>query len=263
VLALELADRVTMKRDLEIAREIQQWLVPDTPPAVPGIDIAFATRPQNTVAGDCYDAFLRPGTGGAEAGMLMIAVADVAGKSVPAAMLMATFQASLRTLAGTQATFSEMVVGLDRYGREHNMGGRRFTTAFFTEIDPTTGVMRHINAGHNAPILLRAAGAMERLETGGLPLGLPLLRGSEPQFDMGQTKLEKGDLLFIFTDGLVEAVNDDGEEFTEDRLTRSLRRLPQGPAAGILSQVMNEVNAFAGAARQHDDITCLVVRMVG
>ena len=261
VLALELADRVTMKRDLEIAREIQQWLVPEAPPTVPGIDIAFATRPQNTVAGDCYDAFVRPGIGGSEAGRLMIAVADVAGKSVPAAMLMATFQASLRTLAGTQATFDEMVVGLDRYGREHNMGGRRFTTAFFTEIDPATGAMRHINAGHNAPILLRSSGRMERLETGGLPLGLPLLKGVEPHFDCGETKLEKGDLLFIFTDGLVEAVNDDGEEYTEDRLTRSLRDLPRGTASSILGQVMNEVNTFAGAARQHDDITCLVVKM--
>lgn len=141
------------------------------------------------------------------------------------------------------------------------MGGRRFTTAFFTEIDPATGSMRHINAGHNAPILLRASGRMERLETGGLPLGLPLLKGGEPHFDCGETKLEKGDLLFIFTDGLVEAVNDDGEEYTEDRLTKSLRNLPQSTASGILSQVMNEVNTFAGAARQHDDITCLVVKM--
>ncbi len=88
LLALELADRVTMKRDLEIAREIQQWLVPDHPPHVPGADIAFATRPQNTVAGDYYDAFTRPAPGGAaNTGPLIVAVADVAGKSVPAALL--------------------------------------------------------------------------------------------------------------------------------------------------------------------------------
>jgi sigma-B regulation protein RsbU (phosphoserine phosphatase) len=227
------------------------------------MDIAFATRPQNTVADDCYDAFLRPGTGGSETGPLMITVADVAGKSVPAAIWMATFQASLRTLAGTNATFDEMVVGFDRYGREHNLGGRRFTTAFFTEIDPASGAMRRINAGHSAPILLRASGQMERLETGGLPLGLPLLRGTEPHFACGQTKLEKGDLLFIFTDGLVEAVNDDDGEFGEDRLTKSLRNLPVGNASGILGRQMNEVNAFAGATRQHDDITCLVVKLTG
>jgi hypothetical protein len=97
LLAVELADRVTMKRDLEIAREIQQWLVPERPPDVPGVDIAFATRPQNTVAGDYYDAFLRPGLAhDSDESPLLVAVADVAGKSVPAALLMATFQASPR-----------------------------------------------------------------------------------------------------------------------------------------------------------------------
>src|SRR5712692_5260962 len=105
LLVLELADRVTMKRDLVIAREIQQWLVPEAPPAVPGVDIAFATRPANTVAGDYYDAFLRP-LPSRDSGSqpLLIAVADVAGKSVPAALLMATFQASLRALTATPAT---------------------------------------------------------------------------------------------------------------------------------------------------------------
>jgi sigma-B regulation protein RsbU (phosphoserine phosphatase) len=261
VLALELSDRITMKRDLEIAREIQQWLVPESPPDVPGIDIAFATRPQNTVAGDCYDAFMRPAAGPADSPKLLIAVADVAGKSVPAAMLMATFQASLSTLAGTQATFEDIAVGLDRYGREHNMGGRRFTTAFLAEIDPPSGTMRHINAGHNAPILLRASGRMERLEIGGLPLGLPILKGTETRFECGQTKLERGDLLFIFTDGLIEAVTDDGEEFGEPRLINFLNARPEGKASVILARAMNEVNTFVGTARQHDDITCLLLKM--
>ena len=96
LLALELADRVTLKRDLEIAKEIQTWLMPAAPPTVPGVEMAFATRPANTVAGDYYDAFLRQS---GETSMLLVAVADVAGKSVPAALLMATLQASLRTLA--------------------------------------------------------------------------------------------------------------------------------------------------------------------
>lgn len=136
LLALELADRVTMKRDLEIAREIQQWLVPAHPPRIPGVDIAFATLPQNTIAGDYYDAFLRPLPSASGARPLLIAVADVAGKSVPAALLMATFQASLRALSETPASLEETVVGLDRYARAHSLGGRRFTTAFLAEIDP-------------------------------------------------------------------------------------------------------------------------------
>lgn len=260
ILTLELADRVTLKRDLEIAREIQQWLVPASAPEVAGIDIAFATRPQNTVAGDCYDAFLRPiNPTGTEP--LVIAVADVAGKSVPAALLMATFQASLRALAGTSATLEENVMGLDRYARAHNLEGRRFTTAFIAEIDPIVGVMRFVNAGHNAPILMRASHSHERLESGGPPLGLPLFRGVEPHYDCGSIKLETGDLLFVFTDGVIDAINEDGEEFGESRLLDLLRDLPQMNAADMRDRVMGDLNRFVGTARQQDDITCLLLRV--
>lgn len=260
ILTLELADRVTLKRDLEIAREIQQWLVPASAPEVSGIDIAFATRPQNTVAGDCYDAFLRPANAvGTEP--LVIAVADVAGKSVPAALLMATFQASLRALAGTAATLEENVMGLDRYARAHNLEGRRFTTAFIAEIDPAAGIMRFVNAGHNAPILMRASHAHERLECGGPPLGLPLFRGVEPHYDCGSIKLEVGDFLFIFTDGVIDAINEDNEEFGESRLLDLLRDLPQINAADMRDRVMGELNQFVGTARQQDDITCLLLRV--
>lgn len=260
LLALELADRVTMKRDLEIAREIQQWLVPEKAPEVPGIDIAFATRPQNTVAGDCYDAFLRSAHNSASQ-PLVLAVADVAGKSVPAALLMATFQASLRALAGTPASLEENVAGLDRYARAHNLEGRRFTTAFIAEIDPCTGLMRYVNAGHNAPIVMRASAAPERLELGGPPLGLPLFRGAEPQFDCGSIQFKAGDLLFVFTDGLIDAINPDGEEFGEPRLLELLRKLPQMSAIDMRDRVMGELNAFVGYALQQDDITCLLMRI--
>jgi serine phosphatase RsbU (regulator of sigma subunit) len=261
ILMLELADRVTLKRDVEIAREIQQWLVPATAPEVPGIDIAFATLPQNTVAGDCYDAFLRPanGNGGAP---LVIAVADVAGKSVPAALLMATFQASLRALAGTAATLEENVVGLDRYARGHNLEGRRFTTAFLGEIDVATGVMKYVNAGHNAPILTRSSGTTERLECGGPPLGLPLFHGAEPGYECGSVRLLPGDLLFIFTDGVIDAVNDDDEEFGEQRLLALLRKPSQLSATEVRDHVMRELNTFVGYAHQQDDITCLLLRVM-
>src|SRR5271155_136489 len=170
LLALELADRVTMKRDLEIAREIQQWLVPSHPPEIPGIDIAFATRPQNTVAGDYFDAFLRAmPSGEPDSHRLIVAVADVGGKSGPAALLMATFQASLRALAATPAPLEEIVVGLDRYARAHSLEGRRFTTAFLAEINVEAREMSYVNCGHNDPILRRASGEIERLSIGGPP----------------------------------------------------------------------------------------------
>jgi hypothetical protein len=140
LLSLELADRVTMKRDLEIAKEIQTWLMPAAPPQVRGVDMAFATRPANTVAGDYYDAFLRdtPTSSAHSCPALLLIVADVAGKSVPAALLMATLQASFRTLARLCTSKVELIERLNRYCCEQNVGGQRFTTAFLAEFDPAS-----------------------------------------------------------------------------------------------------------------------------
>jgi serine phosphatase RsbU (regulator of sigma subunit) len=149
LLALVLGDHISMKRDIEIAREIQRWLVPRRAPDVPGIDVAFAMRPAKTIGGDYYDAFLRSGDG-----PLLITVADVAGKSVPAAMLMATFQASLRALASASGTLSELVGGLNRQVCANSHAGR-FTTAFLAELNPATGDLSYLCAGHNPPILKR------------------------------------------------------------------------------------------------------------
>jgi phosphoserine phosphatase RsbU/P len=262
LLALELADRVTMKRDLEIAREIQQWLVPSHPPFVPGFDIAFATRPQNTVAGDYYDAFVRPLPSGSSTPSLLVAVADVAGKSVPAALLMATFQAGLRALAATPESLEEIAVGLDRYARAHSLGGLRFTTAFLGEIDPDTREMRYINAGHNSPVLRRTSGQIERLSDGGLPFGVPLAEEQEPVRTSGSARLAVGDVLVIFTDGVVEAVDRQDQEFGEGRLLGVIQSAPPESAADTLRRVMAQVNAFVGEARQHDDITCFVLRII-
>ena len=148
LLALELADRVTMKRDLEIAKEIQTWLMPARPPAVAGLEMAFATRPANTVAGDYYDAFLRSMVGGAVpvCPPLLMVVADVAGKSVPAALLMATLQASLHTLADIFTTPIELIERLNRYACDQNIGGQRFTTAFLAELDTVSRELTYVNA---------------------------------------------------------------------------------------------------------------------
>jgi phosphoserine phosphatase RsbU/P len=258
LLVLEIADRVTMKRDLEIAREIQSWLVPAGPPAVPQLDIAFTTRPANTVAGDYYDAFPRAVgvAAGAEPPMVMI-VADVAGKSIPAAMLMATLHASLHTLALTAESLADLTAGLNRYCCEHSNEGRRFTTAFVAEFDPATRRLTSINAGHNAPVLLRAGGAIERLETGGIPLGI----NSSIPYASDSRELAPGDVLFIFTDGLVEAENARQQEFEEPQLLPLLISYRALPASELIARVMQHVNAFVGDTPQHDDITCMVVRV--
>jgi serine phosphatase RsbU (regulator of sigma subunit) len=258
LLAMELADRVTMKRDLEIAREIQRWLVPARPPEVPGVEIAFATRPANTVAGDYYDVFFRPAPDAADGQRLLLVVADVAGKSVPAALLMATLQASLQALAAASDSLVELVSRLNRYACAHSLGGMRFTTAFFAEFDPSTGFLEYVCAGHNAPILRRRSGEVERLERGGLPLGIL----SDSSYQSGHIQLAPADLLLIFTDGLVEAFNAQGEEFGEARLLEALAASAHLSATDLLPALLRAVDAFVGSTRQHDDITSLVLRRV-
>jgi serine phosphatase RsbU (regulator of sigma subunit) len=253
LLALELADRVTMKRDLEIARDIQRSLVPESAPSLAGVDIAFATRPANTVSGDYYDAFLRDQPGGN--GRLFLVVADVAGKSIPAALLMATIQASLRSLAVSPLSLGELVSGLNRYACANSLAGSRFTTAFLAEWDPTLQTLSYINAGHNAPIVKRRAGAIERLEAGGLPLGI-LPNGN---YDSGQIALGSGDMLVVFTDGVVEAENASEAEFGEPRLLECLRAVEPQSARDALRAILSSVDAFVGRTRQHDDITSLIL----
>jgi sigma-B regulation protein RsbU (phosphoserine phosphatase) len=257
LLALELADRVTMKRDLEIAREIQRWLVPEAPPQVAGVDIAFATRPANTVGGDYYDAFLREVTDGeTPANRLLLVIADVAGKSVPAALLMATFQASLRALSNARQPLTELVTGMNRYACAHSLGGRRFTTAFFAELDAKARVLTYIGAGHNAPILRRASGTIERLDSRSLPLGID----PRVQFAASTLALGAGDLLVCFTDGVIEAVNAQDEDYGEARLLDLVKAGGAETASSTLKRLMADVEKFVGATRQHDDITCLILR---
>jgi serine phosphatase RsbU (regulator of sigma subunit) len=253
LLSLELADKVTMKRDLEIAREIQTWLVPSQAPEVAGADIAFATRPQNSVAGDYYDAFY-PDPANRE--KLVVVIADVAGKSVPAALLMATLQASLRTIAGEGVPVAELVTRLNRYASAYSLDGRRFTTAVLGEYEPASRRLTYVNAGHNAPILRRENGTLEKLETGGLPLGIKV----DAAYETASLELRPGDALILFTDGVIEAFNESGEEFGNERWLATIRGLPDWNGLQSLRYLMERVDQFVGATRQADDITCLVFR---
>ena len=255
VLLLELADRVVMKRDLEIAKDIQAWLLPGAPLQIPGYQIAYATRPANTVAGDYYDVILRPGRERSEDRILFV-VADVAGKSIPAAMLMATFQASLRTLSTSGVALAELIAGVNRYACSNSQGGVRFTTAFFAELDPVTGDVVYINAGHNVPILRKASGAVERLEAGGIPIGI----FAESPYQAGTTRLEHSDWLVIFTDGIVEAVNGKDEEYGEPELMRVVDRQSGSAPAELLRSLLGELDKYVGNTPQHDDMTCLLLK---
>ena len=258
LLSLELADKVTMKRDLEIAREIQSWLVPSKSPGVIGANLAFHTRPQNSVAGDYYDAFY-PLEDAGQGGKLFLAIADVAGKSIPAALLMATFQASLHTIARQGVPLQELVLRLNRYACAHSLDGMRFTTAVLGEYDPATRRLSYVNAGHNAPVIRRhnatLTSGIERLEVGGMPFGI----SSDAEYKTGFVELGPQDALILFTDGVVEAFNQNGEEFTDARWIAAIRSLPEFDAQTSLHLLMQRVDEFVGTTRQSDDITCLVL----
>lgn len=254
LLGLEVADRVALKRDLEVARDIQKWLVPATPPTIPGLDIAFRTRPANTVAGDYYDVIPMAGE---EASVLLV-VADVAGKGIPAGLLMACFRSCLRTLIAAGHDLAGLISRLNRFCCTDSYGGRHFTTAFLASWDAAASTLRYINAGHNPPLLRRAAGGIQPLETGGLPCGT----FADAVYDTGRVEIAPGDLLVIYTDGVVEAENESGGEYGLDRLMEFVRTAISS-AEGIQQQLFASIDAFTGKAPQHDDVTCMIVQFAG
>ena len=173
-------------------------------------------------------------------------------------MLMATFQASLRTLSTTGVSLAELVAGVNRYASSTSQGGVRFTTAFLAELDPANGDLVYVNAGHNVPILRRASGAIERLEAGGIPIGiLP-----ESPYEMQETRLESGDWLVIFTDGVVEAFDNREEEYGEPRMLGVIDRMAKSTPSEMLRELLAELDRYVGNTPQHDDMTCLLLKRV-
>lgn len=257
ILALEVADRVNLKRDLQVARDIQNWLVPREPPRIPGLDIAFATRPANTVAGDYYDILPLPATD-PERPSILLAVADVAGKGIPAGLLMACFRSCLHTLAGSTRDLGDLVARLHCFCLADSGDGRHFTTAFLAQYHPLAGSLAYINAGHNPPLLRRASGAILELDVGGLPCGA--FPGTE--YRVGSVIASPGDLLLIYTDGIVEAMNDAQEEYGLDRLLAFVRST-YSSSAEFQQRLFHQIEEFTGQAPQHDDMTCMVVQFQG
>ncbi len=253
-MAAETAKRARLSREIEIARDVQQRLFPQEIPAIPGLDVAGTCRPASGVGGDYYDFVALPG------GRLGIAVGDVSGKGVPAALHMASLQASLRgqTLDGADdlATLMSRINRLVHDASPIN----RYATFFYGQYDPARRRLDYVNAGHNAPMLLRAdGGPAERLSVGGMVVGLL----PENDFSQGSVELGPGDLLAGFTDGISEAMNAADEEWGEAKLEQALRSCKDLPAADVLPRVFAAADAFAAGAPQHDDMTLVVVRVVG
>jgi phosphoserine phosphatase RsbU/P len=244
----EQAERI-MKRDLAQAAEIQQAILPEHAPQVAGLDLAGVNLPCRTVGGDYYGFVSYP------QGRVGLALGDVSGKGMPAALMVMAFEARLRVLAEDEDSAEALVTRLNRVTCD-NCPSNRFITFFYGILDPATGKLAYANAGHNPPFVVRASGQVEALPGGGPVLGiLPLA-----YYNQEQAQLEPGDLLVIYSDGVTEATNTAEEEFGEDRLTEVLRNRRDEPASAIVSAVMESVNQFALGAPQADDITLVVAR---
>jgi sigma-B regulation protein RsbU (phosphoserine phosphatase) len=252
--AAEAARRERINRELEIAREVQERFFPQTLPTVDGLDYAGHCRPALGVGGDYYDFLALP------SGAFGLAIGDVSGKGIPAALLMATLQASLRgqTLAGT-IDLAALMSNVNRLVYDSSPGNR-YATFFYAQFDPASRNLTYVNAGHNAPMLFRGGEPRPamRLEDGGPVIGLLDIA----PFRHATVALQPGDLLVAFTDGISEAMNPSDEEWGEERLAAAVAAVRGREASGIVLGLMTAADAFAAGAKQHDDMTIVVVRVL-
>jgi sigma-B regulation protein RsbU (phosphoserine phosphatase) len=252
--AAEVARRERMNREVEIAREVQERFFPQTHPPVPGLDYAGHCRPALGVGGDYYD-FLELPQGG-----FGLAIGDVSGKGVPAALLMASLQAALRgqTLAGT-LDLSALMGNVNRLIYDSSPSNR-YATFFYAQYDAATRRLTYVNAGHNAPMLFRGGEGRPslRLADGGPVIGL--LDGAP--FHQAVVRLDPGDLIVAFTDGISEAMNPAEEEWGEERLAAAVAAARTREATGIVEGLIAAADTFAAGAPQHDDMTVVVLRVL-
>jgi phosphoserine phosphatase RsbU/P len=248
----EVAKRERLNREVEIAREVQERLFPQKLPVIAGLDYAGHCRPALGVGGDYYDFLALPH------GNLGIAIGDVSGKGIGAALMMASLQASLRSEA-TRApeNLAAAVANVNRLVYEAS-SANRYATFFYGQYDPAQGKFDFVNAGHNSPILLHRGdgGKVTRLEPGGTVVGL--LENAE--YQQGSVPISPDDVLVAYTDGISEAMNPEDEEWGEDRLLEALRGCHGKTAQEILKTIFDAATQFAGAAPQHDDMTLVVLR---
>ena len=250
-IAAEVATREKARRELEIAHEVQERLFPQEYPPVKGLDYAGACRPASGVGGDYYDFIHASGT------TLGIAIGDVSGKGIPAALLMATLRAYLRgqTIRG-EGDLAAMMSTLNTLVYESS-AANRYATFFFGQYDAATRVLDYVNCGHNPPMVFRQSGTVVRLDTGGPVIGLIEQAG----YSQGSIALRDGDVLVAFTDGISEAMNGRDEEWGEERLAAAVLPARAQPARRLIERIMQEADTFVAGARQYDDMTVVVVRL--
>jgi serine phosphatase RsbU (regulator of sigma subunit) len=247
---IEQAERI-MKRDLTQAAEIQRGILPEKAPEIPGLDLAGFNAPCRTVGGDYYGFVTYPG------GRVGLALGDVSGKGMSAALMVMAFEARLRVLAEDEGSAADVVARLNKITCA-NCPSNRFITFFFGILDPKTGHLAYANAGHNPPMIVRASGQVEVLPGGGPVLGIVPVA----PYAQEKARLGPGDLLVIYSDGVTEATNTAAEEYGEERLAEVLGSRRDEAAAAIVDAVTDSLQQFTSGAPQADDITLVVAKRV-
>jgi serine phosphatase RsbU (regulator of sigma subunit) len=241
-----------MARDLEQAAEIQRRFLPAQAPAVPGLDLAGHNAPCRTVGGDYFDFFPYPN------GRVAMVLGDVSGKGMPASLLMMSLQARVQVLIEEPDDLGATLTRLNRLTAT-NCPSNRFITFFMCLLDGATGELIFANAGHNPPLVVRADGNSEWLDAGGCVLGvMPMMK-----YDAERNCLGAGDVLVIFSDGVTDALNPQGEDFGESRLEAAVKEHRTEPSAAILEAVNRAIAEWAAGTPPPDDLTLLVARRTG
>ncbi len=248
-LFLEAIEKQKLEDELNVARKIQENLLPRSLPEIHGYDFFGLNQSSKQVGGDYYDFIpLRNNR-------LALAIGDVSGKGVPASLLMANLQAGLRTILQEDMPLPKIVQNLNLLIYQ-NTDPDKYITFFIGILDPANHILEFVNAGHNPPYLYSATNGITKLKAGGIILGmLP-----EFTYETGVVRLEKGDVLLCYTDGVNEAINLQDEEFGEDRIEALLKKEANQPCEKIAYEINNAITRFSDSIEQYDDITVLLVK---
>jgi len=248
----ETIEKQRLEDELQIAKEIQRGLLPKQLPSIHGLELSAVNISSKQVGGDYYDVIpLFPGR-------YVIAIGDVSGKGTPASLLMANLQATIRALVPLNLSLADLTKRVNDLVCE-NTGLDRFITFFWGIFDESTKIFRYVNAGHNPPFLIRSTGTVERLDKGGIILGI--MKALVP-YQEGEVVLSGGDVLVLFTDGVSESMNSSGEEWGEEKMEEILLSRNGDTAETILSTVVDAVKEHSRDTAQYDDITLVVLKVV-
>ena len=245
----EQIERQRLEQELQLASEIQQRFQPTQAPNVPGYELQGISFPCYEIGGDYYDFIER------EDGRMVVTLGDVSGKGTAAALLMSSLHAAVHAQSALHNSLAETIGAVNNYLAE-NTPANRFVTLFYAELDPKTGGLSFINAGHNPPLIVHAAGTVENLASGGLPLGIR----QDAEYREGRTQLQPNDVLVIYSDGVSEAQNPEGEEFGTERLYEVVSRNLDASAAGIRDRIEAALTKWSQGTPAADDITLVIVK---